>query len=132
MTGWALLHDDAPPADDRGDELCVESADRRPRAVLAQALARLAGSHWTLASRAAVVPGRGSRLPGHTARCGRHRPRRQRETTMAGMIRKLVISGIATRVIQEARKPQNQAKIKKAISDFQQKRGGGSGTRRTY
>jgi hypothetical protein len=48
------------------------------------------------------------------------------------MLRKLLASGVAAKVIQEARKPQNQAKIKKAISDFQAKRGGGSGTRRTY
>jgi len=49
---------------------------------------------------------------------------------MAGMIRKLVASGIAAKVIQEARKPQNQAKIKKFIQDFQQKQqkgGGGKG-----
>ena len=45
---------------------------------------------------------------------------------MAGMIRKLLVSTIATKVIQEARKPQNQAKIKKAIVDFQAKRSGGS------
>ena len=44
---------------------------------------------------------------------------------MAGMIRKLLISTVATKVIQEARKPQNQAKIKKAFADFQQKRSGG-------
>ena len=41
---------------------------------------------------------------------------------MAGMIKKLMASGIAAKVIQEARKPENQAKIKKAISDFQAKR----------
>ena len=45
---------------------------------------------------------------------------------MAGMLRKLMASGIAAKVIQEARKPQNQAKIKKAISDFQNKRSGGT------
>ena len=43
---------------------------------------------------------------------------------MAGMLRKLIASGIAAKVIQEARKPENQAKIKKAIADFQAKRGG--------
>jgi hypothetical protein len=48
----------------------------------------------------------------------------QKEAIMAGMIKKLMASGIAAKVIQEARKPQNQAKIKKAISDFQAKRGG--------
>lgn len=46
---------------------------------------------------------------------------------MAGMIRKLLISGVASKVIQEARKPQNQAKIKKAFADFQAKRSGGKG-----
>ena len=51
---------------------------------------------------------------------------------MAGMLRKLIASGVMAKVVQEARKPQNQAKIKKAIADFQNKRGGGSGTRRTY
>ena len=48
---------------------------------------------------------------------------------MAGMLRKLMASGIAAKVIQEARKPQNQAKIKKAISDFQAKRGNQAGRR---
>ena len=43
---------------------------------------------------------------------------------MAGMIRKLMMSGVAAKVIQEARKPHNQAKIKKFISDFQNKQGG--------
>ena len=41
---------------------------------------------------------------------------------MAGMLRKLIASGVAAKVIQEARKPENQAKIKKAIADFQAKR----------
>jgi hypothetical protein len=45
---------------------------------------------------------------------------------MAGMLKKLIASGIATKIVQEARKPQNQAKIKKAIADFQNKRGGGT------
>ena len=45
---------------------------------------------------------------------------------MAGTIRKLLISTVATKVIQEARKPQNQAKLKKAFADFQAKRSGGS------
>lgn len=43
---------------------------------------------------------------------------------MAGMIRKLMMSGVAAKVIQEARKPQNQAKIKKMIADFQNKNSG--------
>jgi hypothetical protein len=52
---------------------------------------------------------------------------------MAGMIRKLIASGVAAKVIQEARKPQNQAKIKKLIADFQNKNKGGTGrTGRTY
>ena len=45
---------------------------------------------------------------------------------MAGMLRKLIASGVAAKVIAEARKPQNQAKIKQAIADFQKKRGGGT------
>ena len=44
---------------------------------------------------------------------------------MAGMIRKLLVSGVAAKLFREAQKPQNQAKIKKAIADFQAKRGGG-------
>ena len=49
---------------------------------------------------------------------------------MAGMLRKLIASGIAAKVLQEARKPENQAKIKKLIADYQNKnkgRGPGSG-----
>ncbi|NEK87639.1 hypothetical protein GCU60_18020 [Blastococcus saxobsidens] len=45
------------------------------------------------------------------------------------MIRKLMMSGIAAKVVQEARKPQNQAKIKKAIADFQKSRSGKTGRR---
>ena len=45
---------------------------------------------------------------------------------MAGMIRKLIASGVAAKLVQEARKPENQAKIKRAIADFQSKRGGGT------
>ncbi|WP_216870379.1 hypothetical protein [Modestobacter excelsi] len=43
---------------------------------------------------------------------------------MAGTMRKLLISTIATKVFQEARKPENQAKAKKAFADFQAKRRG--------
>lgn len=43
---------------------------------------------------------------------------------MAGMFKKILASGVAAKVIQEARKPENQAKIKKMVSDFQAKRGG--------
>ena len=42
---------------------------------------------------------------------------------MAGLIKKLIASGVAARVIQEARKPQNQAKIKQLASKL------GRGTR---
>ena len=48
-----------------------------------------------------------------------------------GMIRNLISAGIVAKVVQEARKPQNQAKIKKAIADFQARqqagRAGGTG-----
>jgi hypothetical protein len=40
------------------------------------------------------------------------------------MIRKLLVSGIATKVIQEARKPHNQAKIKSMIAQMQNKQKG--------
>ncbi|GAA3160033.1 hypothetical protein GCM10010531_09370 [Blastococcus jejuensis] len=43
---------------------------------------------------------------------------------MAGMIKKLMASGIAAKVIQEARKPHNQAKIKDFVSQMQAKRKG--------
>ena len=48
---------------------------------------------------------------------------------MAGMIRKLLASGVAAKVLQEARKPENQAKLKKMVADFQNKNKnkGGSG-----
>ncbi len=51
---------------------------------------------------------------------------------MAGMIRKLLASGVAAKVIQEARKPQNQAKIRDFVSQMQAKlkgRGRKPGTR---
>jgi hypothetical protein len=44
------------------------------------------------------------------------------EEANMGMLKKLMASGIAAKAIQEARKPENQAKIKKAIADFQAKR----------
>ncbi|MGY2078133.1 hypothetical protein [Blastococcus sp. SYSU DS0828] len=44
-----------------------------------------------------------------------------------GMMRKLIASGVAAKVFQEAKKPQNQAKIKKFIADFQNKSSGGGG-----
>jgi hypothetical protein len=56
-----------------------------------------------------------------------------KEANMAGMIRKLIASGVAAKLVQEARKPENQAKIKKMIADFQNKNKGGTGrTGRTY
>ena len=63
--------------------------------------------------------------PGHRLGGGRDRPPQPREITVAGMIRKLLISGVATKLVQEARKPENQAKIKKAVADFQRKRSQG-------
>lgn len=44
---------------------------------------------------------------------------------MAGMLRKILASGIAAKVLQEARKPENQAKIKKIVADYQAKNGKG-------
>ena len=38
-----------------------------------------------------------------------------------GMIKNLLVSGIAVKLAQEARKPENQAKVKKMIADFQKK-----------
>ena len=49
---------------------------------------------------------------------------------MAGMLKKLMASGVAAKVIQEARKPQNQAKIKEFIAKIgeqNKKQGGGRG-----
>ncbi len=44
-----------------------------------------------------------------------------------GMLRKLVASGVAAKVVQELQKPQNQAKIKQFIRDYQAKNKGGRG-----
>jgi hypothetical protein len=41
-----------------------------------------------------------------------------------GMVKKLMASGVAAKVIQEARKPHNQAKIKKFVADLQNKNKG--------
>ena len=49
-----------------------------------------------------------------------------------GLFSKVAKVGLAKKAYDEARKPENQAKIKKAISDFQAKRGGQTGTKRTY
>ncbi|WP_409330804.1 hypothetical protein [Trujillonella humicola] len=49
---------------------------------------------------------------------------------MAGMIRKLIASGVAAKLVQEARKPHNQEKIKQMVAKFgdqNKKRGGGAG-----
>jgi uncharacterized membrane-anchored protein YitT (DUF2179 family) len=45
------------------------------------------------------------------------------------MLRKLVASGVAAKVVQELQKPQNQAKIKQFIRNYQNKnsKGGPSG-----
>ena len=48
---------------------------------------------------------------------------------MAGMIKKIIASGVAAKVIQEARKPQNQQKIKEFVAQMQAKRKGGHGGR---
>ncbi|WP_369253321.1 hypothetical protein [Geodermatophilus amargosae] len=47
-----------------------------------------------------------------------------------GMMRKLIASGVAAKVVQELQKPQNQAKLKQFVRDFQNKNKGG-GTRPT-
>ncbi len=51
---------------------------------------------------------------------------------MAGMIRKLIASGVAAKLVQEARKPQNQAKINKMFADFQIKMKCGTGRTGRY
>ena len=43
---------------------------------------------------------------------------------MAGMLKKLMTSAIAAKVIQEARKPQNQQKIKDFVAQMQAKQKG--------
>ncbi len=45
-----------------------------------------------------------------------------------GMLRNLMVSGVAMRVVQELRKPQNQAKVKQFVRDFQNKNKGSGGT----
>jgi hypothetical protein len=42
-----------------------------------------------------------------------------------GMLRKVIASGVAAKVVQELQKPQNQAKIKQFIRDYQAKNKGG-------
>ena len=49
---------------------------------------------------------------------------------MAGMFKKIATSAIAAKVIQEARKPHNQQKIKDFVAQMQAKRKG-SGPGRT-
>ncbi|SEP19297.1 hypothetical protein [Trujillonella endophytica] len=44
---------------------------------------------------------------------------------MPGMFRKLIASGVAAKLVQEARKPQNQEKAKQLFAQLQQKRKGG-------
>ncbi|MGY1606353.1 MULTISPECIES: hypothetical protein [unclassified Geodermatophilus] len=49
-----------------------------------------------------------------------------------GMLRKLVASGVAAKVVQELQKPQNQAKIKQFVRDFQNKNKKGGTSGRAY
>ena len=44
---------------------------------------------------------------------------------MPGMFRKIIASGVAAKLLQEARKPQNQEKAKQMFAQWQQKRRGG-------
>jgi hypothetical protein len=49
---------------------------------------------------------------------------------MPGMFRKILASGVAAKLVQEARKPQNQEKIKQMVAKLgeqNKKRGGGAG-----
>ena len=39
-----------------------------------------------------------------------------------GMLKNLLVSGIAVKLAAEARKPETQAKVKQMIADFQKKR----------
>ena len=43
---------------------------------------------------------------------------------MAGMIKKILASGVAAKVISEARKPHNQQKIKDFVAQMQAKQKG--------
>jgi hypothetical protein len=49
-----------------------------------------------------------------------------------GMLRNLLASGVAAKVIRELQKPQNQAKIKQAVRDFQNKNKKGGPRGRAY
>lgn len=42
-----------------------------------------------------------------------------------GMLKNLLVSGIAVKLAAEARKPETQAKVKQMIADFQKKRQAG-------
>ena len=48
------------------------------------------------------------------------------------MLRKLMVSGVAAKVVQELQKPQNQAKIKQFIRDYQSKNKKGGTSGRAY
>ncbi|WNV74105.1 hypothetical protein [Geodermatophilus sp. DSM 44513] len=55
---------------------------------------------------------------------------RREDEDMAGMVRRLLVSGIAAKVVQEASKPHNQAKIKAFVTrlvEQNRKPGGGRG-----
>src|SRR3712207_7044112 len=47
------------------------------------------------------------------------------------MMRSAVLAGVAKKVFDEARKPENQARIKEGIAKIQARRAGGTTTRRT-
>ncbi len=47
------------------------------------------------------------------------------------MMRSAVLAGVAKKLVDEARKPHNQAKIKEAVAKVQARRSGGT-TRRTH
>jgi len=49
-----------------------------------------------------------------------------------GMLRSLVASGVAAKVIRELQKPQNQAKIKQFVRDYQAKNKKGGPQGRAY
>jgi hypothetical protein len=59
-------------------------------------------------------------------------PQNGREEKPMGMLRNLLASGVAAKVIRELQKPQNQAKIKQAVRDFQNKNKKGGPRGRAY
>jgi uncharacterized membrane-anchored protein YitT (DUF2179 family) len=61
-----------------------------------------------------------------------HRDSSRQEEDPVGMLRKLVASGVAAKVVQELQKPQNQAKIKQFIRNYQSKNKKGGPSGRAY